>query len=96
VCNKVLDTAAAITLRRCESCPSDLDETLLAALKEWRLRTSKELNVPAYVVFTDNTLIAIAETLPTDETALVSIPGIGARKLEQYGPDVLELVKNRP
>ncbi|GAS93124.1 ATP-dependent DNA helicase II uvrD2 [Mycolicibacterium canariasense] len=95
VCNKVLDTAAAITLRRCESCPSDLDETLLADLKEWRLRTSKELNVPAYVVFTDNTLIAIAETLPTDEAALVSIPGIGARKLEQYGPDVLELVKNR-
>jgi DNA helicase-2/ATP-dependent DNA helicase PcrA len=95
VCNKVLDTAAAITLRRCESCPSDLDESLLAALKEWRLRTAKELNVPAYVVFTDNTLIAIAETLPTDESALVSIPGIGARKLEQYGPDVLELVKNR-
>jgi DNA helicase-2/ATP-dependent DNA helicase PcrA len=51
--------------------------------------------VPAYVVFTDNTLIAIAEMRPADDTALVSIPGIGARKLEQYGTDVLELVKNR-
>lgn len=95
VCNKALESATAITLRRCESCPSDIDEELLAELKDWRLRTSKEMNVPAYVVFTDNTLIAIAETLPADETALVSIPGIGARKLEQYGPDVIELVKNR-
>ena len=42
--------------------------------------------MPAYVVFTDNTLIAIAETLPTDDAALVAIPGIGARKLEQFGP----------
>ena len=52
--------------------------------------------MPAYVVFTDNTLIAIAETLPTDDAALVAIPGIGARKLEQFGPDVLELVRQRP
>ena len=54
-------------------------------LKEWRLSTAKELKVPAYVVFTDNTLIAIAETLPGDDAALVAIPGIGARKLEQFG-----------
>jgi DNA helicase-2/ATP-dependent DNA helicase PcrA len=47
------------------------------------------------VVFTDNTLIAIAETLPGDNVALVAIPGIGARKLEQYGADVLALVKGR-
>jgi DNA helicase-2/ATP-dependent DNA helicase PcrA len=68
---------------------------LLLQLKDWRLRTAKEMNVPAYVVFTDNTLIAIAELLPTDDTALVAIPGIGARKLEQFGPDVLELVRSR-
>ncbi|HEX2285942.1 MAG TPA: ATP-dependent DNA helicase UvrD2 [Mycobacterium sp.] len=95
VCNNTLTTPAAIMLRRCESCPSDVDEELLSQLKDWRLRTSKEMSVPAYVVFTDNTLIAIAETLPTDDAALVAIPGIGARKLEQYGPDVLALVKGR-
>jgi DNA helicase-2/ATP-dependent DNA helicase PcrA len=49
--------------------------------------------VPPYIVFTDNTLIAIAEMLPDDDAALIAIPGIGARKLEQYGPDVLELVR---
>jgi DNA helicase-2/ATP-dependent DNA helicase PcrA len=95
VCNGALTTPPAIMLRRCESCPSDLDEELLGRLKEWRLQTSKELKVPAYVVFTDNTLIAIAETLPTDDAALVAIPGIGARKLEQFGPDVLALVRER-
>ncbi|CAN3127885.1 DNA 3'-5' helicase [Mycobacterium sp. smrl_JER01] len=95
VCNAALTSPAAIMLRRCESCPSDIDEQLLAELKDWRLRISKEMSVPAYVVFTDNTLIAIAETLPTDDAALVAIPGIGARKLEQYGPDVLALVKGR-
>ena len=89
VCNGTLATPAAIMLRRCETCPSDIDEDLLTQLKDWRLRTSKEMSVPAYVVFTDNTLIAIAETLPTDDAALVAIPGIGARKLEQFGPDVL-------
>jgi DNA helicase-2/ATP-dependent DNA helicase PcrA len=95
VCNGALTTPTAVMLRRCETCPSDIDEELLAELKEWRLRISKEMSVPAYVVFTDNTLIAIAETLPGDDAALVSIPGIGARKLEQFGPDVLELVRSR-
>ncbi|WP_276028344.1 ATP-dependent DNA helicase UvrD2 [Mycolicibacterium madagascariense] len=95
ICNEPLNSSAAIMLRRCETCPSDLDEGLLARLKEWRLETSKEMKVPAYVVFTDNTLIAIAETLPGDEAALVAIPGIGARKLEQFGADVLALVKAR-
>lgn len=95
VCNAALTSPPAIMLRRCETCPSDLDEQLLAELKDWRSRISKEMSVPAYVVFTDNTLIAIAESLPSDDAALVAIPGIGARKLEQFGPDVLALVKGR-
>ena len=95
VCNAVLTATTAIMLRRCETCAVDIDEELLAQLKEWRLNLSKEMGVPAYVVFTDNTLIAIAEALPTDDAALTAIPGIGARKLEQFGADVLELVKAR-
>ena len=95
VCNTVLTAAPAIMLRRCETCSVDIDDELLAQLKEWRLKISKELSVPAYVVFTDNTLIAIAESLPTDDAALVAIPGIGARKLEQFGADVLALVSAR-
>ncbi len=95
VCNAVLSTPPAIMLRRCETCSVDIDDELLGQLKDWRSRTAKELKVPAYVVFTDNTLIAIAESLPADDAALVAIPGIGARKLEQFGHDVLELVRAR-
>jgi DNA helicase II / ATP-dependent DNA helicase PcrA len=95
ICNNPLTTPAAIMLRRCETCAADIDDELLLQLKDWRLRTAKDLKVPAYVVFTDNTLIAIAELLPSDDAALVAIPGIGARKLEQFGPDVLELVRGR-
>lgn len=95
ICNSNLTTPAAIMLRRCETCAADIDEDLLLRLKAWRLDIAKEQKVPAYVVFTDNTLIAIAELLPDDEEALIGIPGIGARKLEQYGPDVLELVRGR-
>lgn len=93
ICNNNLTTPAAVMLRRCETCAGDIDEDLLLRLKAWRLDIAKEQKVPAYVVFTDNTLIAIAELRPGDEDALIAIPGIGARKLEQYGPDVLELVR---
>jgi DNA helicase II / ATP-dependent DNA helicase PcrA len=95
VCNAELNTPSAIMLRRCETCASDIDDELLLQLKDWRSRTAKEQKVPAFVVFSDNTLIAIAEMLPTDEAALVAIPGIGARKLEQYGADLLALVRAR-
>ena len=95
ICNSTLTTPAAIMLQRCETCAGDIDEELLLRLKAWRLDIAKEQKVPAYVVFTDNTLIAIAELRPGDEKALIAIPGIGARKLEQYGPDVLGLVRGR-
>jgi DNA helicase-2/ATP-dependent DNA helicase PcrA len=95
ICNAALSGTTAIMLRRCDKCPADVDEELLKQLKEWRLRTATSMEVPAFVVFTDNTLIAIAEQLPADDDALIAIPGIGARKLEQFGPDVLALVHSR-
>jgi DNA helicase-2/ATP-dependent DNA helicase PcrA len=94
VCGKALLGKTASLLGRCESCPSDLDEGLLVALKEWRSGRAKEQKVPAYVVFSDNTLIAIAEQQPGDVPALVAIPGIGAKKLDQYGEDLLSLVRD--
>jgi DNA helicase-2/ATP-dependent DNA helicase PcrA len=93
ICNSLLSTPAAVMLRRCETCAGDVNEDLLLQLKAWRLDIAREQKVPPYIVFTDNTLIAIAEMLPGDDAALIAIPGIGARKLEQYGPDVLELVR---
>jgi DNA helicase-2/ATP-dependent DNA helicase PcrA len=92
VCRKGLVTAEERTLGRCRTCPSNLNEELLDALREWRLAESRERSVPAYVVFTDVTLVAIAEQQPTDGEALTEIPGIGPKKLDTYGSTVLELV----
>ena len=97
VCGKPLIGTAATMLGRCETCPSDVDAGLLDALKAWRREKSRELQVPAYVVFSDNTLTAIAEQQPSDDRALVAIPGIGAKKLERFGADVLAVVRgDRP
>jgi DNA helicase-2/ATP-dependent DNA helicase PcrA len=80
---------------RCEDCPSDLDEGLYERLRAWRMDRARELGQPAYCVFTDKTLLAIAEVRPEDESGLAVIPGVGARKLERFGADVLALVGGR-
>ena len=82
-----------VKLGRCADCPSDVDEELLARLKSWRADQARALKVPPYVVFTDATLVAIAEQRPIDQAGLVSISGIGATKLNKFGPDVLALVQ---
>ncbi|ALN92901.1 DNA helicase RecQ [Lysobacter gummosus] len=71
----------------------DLDpESLIRfnALREWRSITAREQNVPAYVIFHDSTLRAIAEHAPDDLDELARIPGIGASKLDRYGEAVLQ------
>ncbi|MFD4366365.1 ATP-dependent DNA helicase UvrD2 [Rhodococcus sp. NPDC058521] len=93
VCGKQLIGTTATMLARCESCPSDVDVEILEALRTWRRDTSRAMKVPAFVVFSDNTLTAIAEQRPRDDRGLVAIPGIGAKKLEQFGADVLAVVR---
>ena len=94
-CGRVLDTAAERKVGRCTACPPTYDEAVFEELRSWRSRTAQGASVPAYVVFTDATLTAIAETMPTDLGALQQISGVGARKLELYGGEVLELL-SRP
>jgi len=60
------------------------------ALREWRSTTAREQNVPAYVIFHDSTLRAIAEQAPDDLDDLGRIPGIGVSKLDRYGEAVLQ------
>ncbi|GAA1993349.1 ATP-dependent DNA helicase UvrD2 [Amycolatopsis minnesotensis] len=95
ICGGVLTETMEIKLSRCGRCPSTVDEDLLERLKAWRGDRSRELKVPAYVVFTDATLVAIAEQRPADDHALVSISGIGASKLERFGAEVLAVVRGR-
>jgi ATP-dependent DNA helicase RecQ len=60
------------------------------ALREWRSNMAREQNVPAYVIFHDSTLRAIAQAAPDDLDELSRVPGIGASKLDRYGEAVLQ------
>jgi len=91
-CDRPLSTGAERKVGRCEDCPATYDEALFERLKAWRLERSMADKVPAYVVFTDKTLEAIADLRPADEQQLLRISGIGKRKVDQYGDDVLALV----
>lgn len=71
---------------------SDEDEPLLSALKAKRRALAEAARVPAYVVFTDKTLIEMAETRPQDLDDMARIGGIGAKKLETYGDTFLAVV----
>ena len=51
---------------------------------------AREQNVPAYVIFHDSTLRAIAQAAPDDLDELARVPGIGASKLDRYGEAVLQ------
>ena len=75
--------------------PVDLDtagQNRFAALKAWRFDVAKAHNLPAYVIFHDATLAAIAQCAPQSLGDLQGISGIGARKLEAYGAAVLAVV----
>ncbi|WP_267245948.1 ATP-dependent DNA helicase UvrD2 [Streptomyces sp. PR69] len=91
VCGKTLTDAGEMKLMRCEDCPSDMDEALYERLREWRSDQARALGQPAYCVFTDKTLMAIAEATPGSEGELAAISGVGGRKLERFGADVLAI-----
>ena len=71
---------------------SDEDAPLLSALKAKRRALAEAARVPAYVIFTDKTLIEMAETRPATLDAMARIGGIGAKKLESYGRTFLEVI----
>nr|WP_179332570.1 ATP-dependent DNA helicase UvrD2 [Streptomyces sp. Tue6028] len=91
VCGRTLTDAGEMKLMRCEDCPSDMDEGLYERLREWRAVQAERSGQPAFCVFTDKTLMAIAETVPEDERELARIPGVGVRKLNRFGADVLTI-----
>jgi len=92
VCGKALVTPGERTLGHCTNCPVSINESVFEQLREWRKERSTQKSVPAYIVFTDVTLTAVAEQMPTDLDGLSAIPGIGPAKLTEYGDEVLAIV----
>src|SRR4029450_8793481 len=67
ICGVALFDPMQRKLRRCSNCPADYDEDLFERLRAWRGLLAKEQKLPAYVVFTDATLTAVAEQRPSSE-----------------------------
>ena len=83
--------------RRWRSSPAPVqlapaDQPVFEALRELRAALAREQAVPAYVIFHDATLRTIAERRPASLAELGTVGGVGAAKLERYGPRVLELL----
>jgi ATP-dependent DNA helicase RecQ len=71
---------------------ADEDEALLSALKAKRRALAEDMQAPAYVVFPDATLIAMATERPKDIDGFARLPGVGAVKLERYAVAFLEVI----
>ena len=74
----------------------DYDLGLFEELRALRRRLADAQGVPAFVVFNDATLRALAAARPTDDRAMLAVSGVGPAKLEQYGNDFLAVIRNYP
>jgi len=96
VCGRGLTSGAERKLGRHEGCESSYDEATWEALRAWRKAEAGRASVPAFVVFTDATLMAIAEGRPATLQQLGTVSGVGAVKLERYGAAVLAVLADHP
>ncbi|HRA74845.1 MAG TPA: ATP-dependent DNA helicase UvrD2 [Propionicimonas sp.] len=92
VCGGPLATGTERKLERHADCPAGYDEATYAALLAWRAGEAKSRGLPAFCVFTDATLIAIAERSPADLPGLLAVPGVGGAKAGQYATAVLAIL----
>jgi ATP-dependent DNA helicase RecQ len=85
-------TATPAASRRAPADVPDEDQALFGRLKAWRSEQARQQGVPAYVIFHDRTLAAIAARRPENLAELAGVEGVGGRKLERYGPALLGLL----
>ncbi len=74
----------------------DVPVEMLDRLRRWRSETARAASVPAYVVFHDSTLAAIAAARPANLGDLLRVSGVGDAKLRRYGEEVLEILRSTP
>ena len=91
-CQRPLASSRERNRGYCADCPVPYDEELFESLRSWRKEQAEAQSVPAFVVFSDATLEALAEVKPQDRRALQSINGIGKAKLDRYAEELLALI----
>ena len=78
-----------------KTAPADLDvaaQARFTALRAWRSEVAREHNLPAYVVFNDASLAEMARLHPDSMESLAHVSGVGAKKLEAYGREILRVL----
>ncbi|NHE55205.1 DNA helicase RecQ [Cyclobacterium sp. GBPx2] len=73
---------------------TEIDETLLAALKSLRSSLARKQDVPPYIIFSDATLVEMTRYYPESDYELIKISGVGQQKLEKYGDSFLQVIRN--
>ncbi len=91
-CQRPLASSRERNRGYCQDCPVPYDEELFEQLRSWRKEQAEAQSVPAFVVFSDATLEALAEVKPRDRRGLQSISGIGKAKLDKYADELLSLL----
>lgn len=75
--------------------PENIPHPLLySLLRSWRYEKSQEQGIPVYMVFSQKTLIELVNYLPVDSKTLQLINGMGSRKIEQFGADILQIIQH--
>ncbi len=70
-----------------------VESPTVEALRSFRLEHAKARNVPAYCIFTDRTLYALAESAPLDRAAFIAVPGMSPRRWDAFGSQIVSLIK---
>jgi DNA helicase-2/ATP-dependent DNA helicase PcrA len=71
---------------------NEIEIKILTNLKTWRQDKSNEQNLPPYIIFTNNDLIAVTKYKPNDISQLYNIKGFGDTKIEKYGDDIISII----
>ncbi|MDU1313768.1 MAG: DNA helicase RecQ [Clostridium septicum] len=92
---KVLKSKEKVICRLVEENEEKIvDKELFSKLRIWRKERAIRENIKPYIIFSDATLIELANKKPKDKDELLNIRGLGEKKFERYGEDVLGIIKN--
>jgi DNA helicase-2/ATP-dependent DNA helicase PcrA len=101
LCQRPLASSRERNRGFCDDCPVPYDEAVFESLKAWRRgrveieSAEAEKPVPAFVIFSDAVLEALAEVRPASRQAMLRVPGIGPAKLEKYGDELLSVLAEK-
>ncbi len=84
----------AVLHKKAELKDDDATQELFDRLKAWRKKLAEEENVPPYFIFSDKTLVELANQKPSNARGLLSISGIGELKAKKFGDDILKIINN--